>query len=67
MDKNAWCPNHQNVVGVIGGIGSGATVKLFQYVVDLKGATIDSDHIPLLIYNNPQIPNNNQAVLRTGP
>eukprot|EP00984_Skeletonema_dohrnii_P033522 scaffold30384_cov72-Skeletonema_dohrnii-CCMP3373.AAC.2 len=66
-NKNEWCPNHQNIVGVIGGIGSSATVKLFQYVVDLKGATNDSDHIPLLIYNNPQIPNNTEAVLQTGP
>mmetsp|Transcript_12122 Transcript_12122/g.17983 ORF Transcript_12122/g.17983 Transcript_12122/m.17983 type:complete len:261 (-) Transcript_12122:69-851(-) len=67
MDKDTWCPNHQNVVGVIGGMGPGATVKLFQYVVELQKATSDEDHVPLLIYNNPQIPNNNKAVLQTGP
>jgi len=66
MDRDTWCPN-QNVVGVIGGMGPGATVKLFQYVFELQKATSDEDHVPLLIYNNPQIPNNNKAVLQTGP
>ena len=71
------------LVGVIGGIGPSATIKLMQYVLDENQvmflaknssqdciATIemkDSDHVPLLVYNNTQIPNNNLAVCGTGP
>lgn len=56
-----------NLVGVVGGIGPAATCLLFQYVIQFKDCQQDSDHIPLLIYNNPQIPNNNKAVCKTGP
>jgi aspartate racemase len=62
-----WKPRHQNLVGVIGGIGPAASALLYKHVVDLRPCTRDDEHVPLLIYNNPQIPNNNEAVLGKGP
>ena len=58
-----WEPDHSILFGIIGGIGPAATSKLVEYIQNLVPATQDSDHIPLLIYMNPQIPNNNAAVL----
>lgn len=68
-----WIPNHNVLIGIIGGIGPAASVQLYQNVVNLRGSSCasscrtDADHIPLIIYNNPQIPNNNAAVMGTGP
>lgn len=59
--------SHQVLVGVIGGIGPSASVRLYQYVVDLQhNCSTDEEHAPLLLFNNPQIPNNNRALLGTG-
>lgn len=70
-----WTPPRTVLVGVIGGLGPAATIRLYQLVVaklqqrhhDTNSICCDADHIPLLIYNNPQIPNNNAAVTGTGP
>lgn len=62
-----WKPKYNALVGVIGGIGPAASSRLFQYVVEMRVCESDEGHIPLLIFNNPQIPNNNKAALGTGP
>ena len=53
-------------IGVIGGLGPLATVDFFKKVVDLTGAKSDQENIPILIYNNPQIPDRTQAILYGG-
>jgi aspartate racemase len=51
--------NHFNdVVGIIGGVGPEATNYFTSLLVKLRQeeATKDQDHVPFLVFNNPQIP-----------
>ena len=43
-------------VGVMGGMGPDATIHFMQRVLDGVRADDDSDHIPLLVDNNTQVP-----------
>lgn len=53
-------------IGIIGGIGPEATVDTFRWIVHLTPAKSDHDHIPVLIYNNPQVPSRADAILNDG-
>ena len=55
------------VVGVLGGMGPAATLDFFARVLALTPAKSDQDHIRLIIDNNPQVPNRNEAIAGTGP
>lgn len=52
--------------GVIGGMGPSATADLFQKIIKITAADSDQEHVPLIIYNNPQIPDRTAAILRGG-
>ena len=43
-------------LGVIGGLGPMATAYFMQLVIDMTDALTDQEHIPMIIYNCPQIP-----------
>lgn len=45
-----------NLIGVLGGMGPEATILLQQKLIAATPAEDDSDHIPLLIDMNPQVP-----------
>lgn len=49
-------PQARSPIGILGGMGPEATALLFQRVVDATPAADDSEHIPLLIDNDPRIP-----------
>ncbi|MFK7730884.1 MAG: aspartate/glutamate racemase family protein [Pseudomonadales bacterium] len=51
------------VVGVIGGMGPDATIALMQRVIALTPAEDDSDHIHMLVDNNPKVPSRLKALL----
>ncbi len=53
-------------IGIIGGMGPLATVKLFEKIVLNTSASSDQDHPPILIDNNTRIPDRTQFVLGTG-
>jgi len=53
-------------IGVLGGMGPDATALFFQRVIALTSAQSDQEHIPVIIYNNPQIPDRTQAILARG-
>ena len=55
------------VVGVIGGLGPEATLDFFAKVLRATPAERDQDHLHLIINNNPNVPNRNEAVAGTGP
>ncbi len=57
----------QKTVGVIGGLGPEATLDFFARVLERTPASSDQDHLHLIIDNNPQVPNRNEAVAGTGP
>jgi len=52
----------RKIVGIIGGMGSLATVDLFAKIVVNTPAEIDQDHLRIIIDNNPQIPPRVEAV-----
>lgn len=54
-------------VGILGGMGPEATIALMQRVVDLVPAKDDSDHVPLIIDHNTQVPSRLNSLLDGGP
>ncbi len=53
-------------IGVLGGMGPAATALFFQKLLELTPAKSDQDHIPIIIYNQPKIPDRTQAILGRG-
>lgn len=54
------------LIGVLGGMGPLATVDFLHKVVTATPATTDQDHVPLLVWNVPQIPDRQKALANTG-
>lgn len=54
------------IVGIIGGMGPEATADFYREIIRLTPAARDQDHIPVLIYSNPQIPERTTAILQGG-
>jgi aspartate racemase len=54
-------------VGILGGMGPAATVDLFDRIVQTTPARTDQEHLPILIVNDPNIPDRTQAILYGGP
>lgn len=48
--------NTMKTLGVIGGLGPMATAYFMQLVIEMTEAKTDQQHIPMIIYNMPQIP-----------
>jgi len=53
-------------IGILGGMGPQATIDLFQKIVTKTPASVDQDHIPIIINNCPQIPDRTKSILGTG-
>ena len=58
-------PHSHLTVGVLGGMGPEATVDFMSAVIALTDAASDQDHLPMLIDNNPQVPDRQRA-MRSG-
>lgn len=54
------------LVGILGGMGPEASAELYRRVIRLTDAAIDQDHVPLLVYSNPDIPDRSAAILEGG-
>lgn len=50
-------------IGIIGGLGPMATAYLMELVINMTEAESDQEHIPMLIYNCPQIPDRTAYIL----
>ncbi len=67
--KNAFnsASSFNQLVGVIGGTGPEATTYFTSLLVKLRGhVKRDQEHIPFLVYNNPQIPDRSRYLLYGG-
>ena len=53
-------------VGILGGMGPAATVLLMQKALAAVQARDDSDHIPLIVHQNPQVPSRIAALVEGG-
>lgn len=54
----------KKTVGIIGGMGPGATALLFQKLIDYTDAKSDAEHIHVVIDNDTAIPDRTAAILR---
>ncbi|WP_163969656.1 cysteate racemase [Oceanobacillus halotolerans] len=54
-------------VGIIGGMGPFATSDLFNKIIHHTNTKKEQDHIPVIIYNHPQIPSRADAIFGEGP
>ncbi|MEA3479370.1 MAG: aspartate racemase, partial [Bacteroidota bacterium] len=59
--------SNKKTIGIIGGMGSEATSDLFRSIVNQTQASGDGDHLPIIIYNNPFIPDRSDFILGKGP
>lgn len=50
-------------VGILGGMGPEATVLLMHRLIAATPARDDSDHIPLIVHQNPQVPSRIQHLI----
>lgn len=54
-------------VGILGGMGPAATVDLMAKVLRETRAASDEDHVPLIVWNVPQVPSRPAAIAGDGP
>jgi aspartate racemase len=53
----------RKLVGVLGGMGPDAMVDFLSKIISRTPATKDQDHIPMVIFNYPQIPDRTRSIL----
>lgn len=58
--------NKVKTVGVLGGMGPESTAHFFHRIIELTPVRSDQEHIPIIIYNNPQVPDRTKAILNQG-
>ncbi len=54
-------------IGILGGVGPEATAELFRRIIRATPAADDQGHLPVIIFNNPAIPDRTAAILGRGP
>jgi aspartate racemase len=54
------------IIGILGGMGPEATADLYREITALTPAEKDQDHVRVLIYSNPKIPDRTRAVVDQG-
>jgi len=57
----------KELAGIVGGMGPLATIELMKLIMEETPATCDQEHIPLLVYSNPKVPDRTKAILGDGP
>jgi aspartate racemase len=53
-------------IGILGGMGPEATADLFFRIIRATPVENDQDHVKVIIYSNPQIPDRTEAILYSG-
>lgn len=62
-----FMPPVLHTLGLLGGMGSAATVDVLDKIVRATPATSDQEHLPILVRCIPQIPDRTDALLGRGP
>ncbi|GAA3000887.1 aspartate racemase [Actinokineospora diospyrosa] len=55
------------MLGVLGGMGPAATVDFLDKLVRATGAERDQDHVPVVVWNDPRVPDRTDALCNGGP
>jgi aspartate racemase len=56
----------RKVVGILGGMGPAATADFYLKLIQATPATIDQEHLQVLIWSDPTIPDRTEALLTHG-
>jgi aspartate racemase len=59
--------NSRRIIGILGGMGPAATADFYQKIIQATPAKADQDHLQVLIFSNPQIPDRTAAIRGDGP
>jgi hypothetical protein len=54
------------MIGILGGMGPMATVDFMTKIIEQTPAQCDQDHLPLIVYSVPQIPDRTRSILGEG-
>ncbi len=54
------------IVGILGGMGPAATADLYMKIIAETPATVDQEHIPVVVYADPRVPDRTEALLHDG-
>jgi aspartate racemase len=54
------------LLGVLGGMGPLATADFFRKLIEETPAQYDEEHVPVVVYSVPQMPNRDHAITRGG-
>jgi aspartate racemase len=55
------------IIGVLGGMGPAATADFYQKLIQATPAKADQDHLKVLIFSNPHVPDRTAAIGGEGP
>lgn len=53
----------EKVIGILGGMGPESTAELFNRIIKATPAEKDQDHIRVIVYSNPKIPDRTAAIM----
>lgn len=65
-ETETFTPPKRATIGILGGMGPLATVDLFGKIVKATNAATDQEHIPVVIYSDPRVPDRTEALLEDG-
>jgi len=54
-------------IGILGGMGPLATVDFYRKVIDATPAGADQDHVPVVVWADPTVPDRSAALTGRGP
>lgn len=54
------------MIGILGGMGPLATADLYRKIIELTPADSDQEHIPVVIWADPRVPDRTEALLHNG-
>jgi aspartate racemase len=57
----------KKTIGILGGMGPEATAYFYGLIIKNTMAEKDQEHIPVIIYSNPEVPARTDAILEEGP
>lgn len=58
--------SQDGILGILGGLGPAATVNVMAELIEQTPATSDQEHVETIVYNDPKVPDRQDAILRSG-
>lgn len=60
---STWC----SALGILGGMGPMATAHFYEKLIALTSVKQDQDHLPVVLWADPRVPDRTEALLGRGP